>query len=79
MGRRVERVADGAPELDLLLAEAAEARALVEMARLRLQTARLRAAGPWAAGGERRVLLRQHFQRLALRAEATDRGDGSRT
>src|SRR5690242_10253623 len=50
-----------APELDPLLTEVAEARALVRMARVRLQAARLRAAGPWAEGGGRRALLRWHF------------------
>jgi hypothetical protein len=69
---------DGTQELDLLLRQVAEARALVRVARVRLQAARLRAEG-LPAGGERgRALQRRRFQRLVLSDDGAGREGGWR-
>ena len=62
-------MADTVPEVDTLLEQLAEARALVRMARARLHRARLGAGRSPGLDGEARTLLRREFQRLVLGAD----------
>ena len=68
-------MADTVPEVDALLEQLAEARAMVRMARARLHKARQRAERFPGYDGDARMLLRREFQRLVLGAEDGERGN----